>query len=368
VTRNSADVIIIGAGIVGVASARALARAGRKVLVLDRGEPCGEATRAAAGMLAPQVEAHAGNPLLHLGLAARDRFADLAVELSTTGHDIGHWAGGIAHLAFDELRAEALQAQVAAQVGLGLDAAWLSGAELRRRHPRASPAALGALLAPHDGCVNPVELGAALLSDARALGVTFAQAEVVEVTIGHGHVTGVRSELDSARAGAVVVAAGAWSGALVGMPRGAPVEPVRGQMAAVPWPADEPPAVLYSEEGYVVARGGEALLGSTMEKVGFVNETTPDGLDQIRRGASRLVPSLGDVPFTRTWSGLRPVSADGLPIISRDPNVAGLVFATGHGRNGILLGPLTGEIVCDLVTTGETRWDIAPYSITRFWG
>ena len=367
-TRNSADVIIIGAGIVGVASARALARAGLKVLMLDRGEPCGEATRAAAGMLAPQIEAHAGNPLLRLGLAARDRFADLAAELSRAGHDIGHWAGGIVHLAFDDLEADALKDQVAAQVALGLKAEWLSDAELRRRHPCVSPAARGALLAPRDGCVNPGRLGAALLGEARELGVTFARAEVCEVTIGHGHVTGVRSELDSARADAVVVAAGAWSGALVGMPRGAPVEPVRGQMAAVPWPAGEPPAVLFSNEGYVVARGGEAMLGSTMERVGFVNETTPDGLEQIRRGASRLVPSLHDVPFTRTWSGLRPVSADGLPIISRDPNVSGLFFATGHGRNGILLGPLTGEIVCDLVTTGETRWDITPYSITRFWG
>ena len=116
--RNSADVIIIGAGIVGVSAARALARTGHKVLVLDRGEPCGEASRAAAGMLAPQIEAHAGDPLLKLGLVARDRFADLAVELSTTGHNIGHWAGGIVHVAFDDARAEALDAQVEAQVRL----------------------------------------------------------------------------------------------------------------------------------------------------------------------------------------------------------------------------------------------------------
>lgn len=366
--RNSADVIIIGAGIVGVASARALAHTGHRVLVLDRGEPCGAASLAAAGMLAPQIEAHAGGPLLALGLAARDRYADLAIELSTTGHDIGHWAGGIAHVALDEARAETLRAQVAEQNRLGLDSEWLGQAELRRRHPSVNPAACGALLAPRDGCVNPVELGAALVADAHALGVTFAQAEVCEVTIAHGRVTGVRSELDAAKAGAVVVAAGAWSGALVGMPRGAPVEPVRGQMAAVPWPADEPRAVLFSDEGYLVARGGEALIGSTMEKVGFVNETTPEGLEQIRRGAARLVPALGDAPFTRTWSGLRPMSADGLPIISTDPNVAGLIFATGHGRNGILLGPLTGDIVCDLIVRGETRWDIAPYSITRFWG
>jgi glycine oxidase len=368
VTRNSADVIIIGAGIVGVSAARALARSGLKVLVLDRGEPCGEASRAAAGMLAPQIEAHAASPLLALGLAARDRFAELAVELSATGHDIGYWAGGIAHVAFDDLRAEALREQAAAQVSLGLDSAWLSEEDLRRRHPSLSPAACGALLAPRDGCVNAVALGEALIADARALGVTFAQGEVCEVTIAHGQVTGVRSELDSARANAVVVAAGAWSAALVGLPRGAPVEPVRGQMAAVPWPASEPPAVLFSDEGYLVARGGEALLGSTMEKVGFVNETTPEGLDRIRRGAARLVPSLGDVPFTRTWSGLRPMSADGLPIIGVDPNVAGLVFATGHGRNGILFGPLTGEIVRDLIVHRETPWDIAPYSITRFWG
>jgi len=366
VTRNSSDVIIIGAGIVGVSAARALARAGRKVLVLDRGEPCGEASRAAAGMLAPQIEAHGGGPLLGLGIAGRDRFAPLAAELAAAGHDIGLWAGGIVHIAFDDARAEELRARVAAQERLGLHAEWLGETELRHRHPAINPAARGALLAPRDGCVNPVALGAALLADARAHGVTFAQGEACEVTMAHGRVTGVRGEIDVARAAAVVVAAGAWSSALVGMPRGAPVEPVRGQMAAVPW--REPPAVLFGDEGYLVARAGEAWIGSTMEKAGFVNETTTEGLAQIRRGAARLVPSLTDVPFTRTWSGLRPMSADGLPIISTDPDVAGLVFATGHGRNGILLGPLTGEIVCDLITAGETRWDIAPYSITRFWG
>jgi glycine oxidase len=360
------DVAVVGAGIVGLATARELARAGKRVVLLDRGEPGAEASWAAAGMLAPQIEAHVAGPALALGIAARERYAGLAAECEAAGHPIGLTSGGIARVAFDDDGARELQAQVEAQRALGLEAEWLSRKDLVWRHPGIAAGACGAALAPRDGCVDNVALCAALAADAQRHGVTFAVVEVVELMTAHGRAAGVRSALESHRAHVVVLAAGAWSGTIAGLPRPVPVAPVRGQMALAPWPAGEPRGVLFGRAGYVVARGDGAVLGSTMEHVGFDKHTTEEGLAHVRREAAALLPALASAMFTRTWAGLRPVTPDALPILGRDPDVEGLIYATGHGRNGILLGPLTGEIVRDLVVRGETEWDLAPYAIGRF--
>ena len=359
------DVAVIGAGIAGLAAARALAQAGRRVLVLERGTPWGEASAAAAGMLAPQIEAHADDGLLPLGLAARDRYSTLADEFAAEGFDIGHAARGILHVAFDEARESELKARHDAQRALGLDAAWLSGPALRRLHGVAGNAR-GALLAPRDGSVDSVALGRAMLAGASAAGVVLVNEEVCEIMSRGGRVTGVSGAVTSYAADRVALAAGAWAGTIAGVPRGIPVEPVRGQMAAMPWPDGERESVLYCDDGYLVPRGGEALVGSTMEHVGFEKGTTDDGLERLRGAAKKLLPALDGVPFARTWSGLRPMTPDGLPILGFDPDLEGLIYATGHGRNGILLGPLTGEIVRDLVVRGKTAWDIAGYAIARF--
>src|SRR2546425_1231491 len=163
-----------------------------------------------------------------------------------------------------------------------------------------------------------------------------------------------------------VTAAGAWPPRTAGLPRPLAVEPLRGQMAATAWPDGTPPAILYHEQGYVLARGVDAVLGSTMERAGFSAVVTNEGLAQIFRGAVRLLPALVTQAVARTWAGLRPVTPDGRPILGRDPDVPGLWYATGHGRNGILLAALTGEIIADLLTTGETNVDIAPLGADRF--
>ena len=137
-------------------------------------------------------------------------------------------------------------------------------------------------------------------------------------------------------------------------------------MAMTPWPADTPPAILYYiGHGYVLMRGSDAILGSTMEHAGFDAVVTNEGLAQIFRSAVRLLPALAPLTVARSWAGLRPVTPDGRPIIGPDPDVAGLYYATGHGRNGVLLAALTGEIIGDLLTKGETDVDLAPLSPTR---
>lgn len=362
------DCIVIGAGLVGASAARALSASGRKVLLLDRGPAGAEASAAAAGMLAAQIEASADDPLLPLALAARDRYPELIATLERSGHrDLGLAAHGIALVALDDARARELEAQVEAQRALGLDTEWLGGKALAKRHPGIGAEARGALLSPRDGAVNNIALTAALVADARRLGVQIAEREqVTDLCVGSARVTGVRTAGAAYEADVVVLAAGAWASAIRGLPRPVAVEPVRGQMALAPWPPGEPKGILFGRGAYIVPRGDDALLGSTMEQVGFEKATTADGIRHIRTETGALLPALLTQAIRKTWSGLRPMTPDGLPIIGRDPDVAGLFYATGHGRNGILLGPLTGEIVRDLVVQGETSWPIEPYSISRF--
>ena len=360
------DAIVIGAGIAGTAAARALARAGCRVLVLDRAAPGAEASGAAAGMLAPQIEASHEDTGLPLGLAARDAYPALIAELAAAGRPVAFNRAGILLVAFDEARREELQRVVRAQRAMGLDAEWLEGAELRRRQPGVGPEALGSMLAPHDGSVDNVALCAALMADARRHGAALEPATAVELVTRGGRVAGVRTADRLHEAPVVVLAAGAWSPLIRGLPRSLPIEPVRGQMAAVPWPGDLPRTVLFGHGAYVVPRGGDAVLGSTMERVGFDRSTTPEGLTHIRAETSRLLPALRAAPQARTWAGFRPMTPDHRPVLGMDPDVGGLVYDTGHGRNGILLGPLCGRIVRDLIVQGETRWDLAPYLVDRF--
>jgi glycine oxidase len=137
-------------------------------------------------------------------------------------------------------------------------------------------------------------------------------------------------------------------------------------MAAAPWPAGTPPSILYADHGYVLARRGEALMGSTMEHAGFDGRVTDAGIDQVVAAAIHLLPALENARPTRTWAGLRPLTPDGRPIVGADPETEGLWFATGHGRNGILLAALTGDIVADLLAKGATDIEIAPFTIARF--
>lgn len=364
------DVLVIGAGLVGASCARALAAAGRRVLLLERGDAGMEASSAAAGMLAPQIEAEPGAPTLALGIAARERYPALAAALRRdTGIDVGHRATGIALVAFDAARAVELRAAAAHQRAAGLPAEWLDRPALAARHPGIGPAALGACLAPRDGAVDNQALVRAVLRDALRLGAELRERTTVwELVVRSGHVSAVVTEHGSLEAPTVVLAAGSWSPQLVGLPRPLPIEPVRGQIAVVDWPVGEPPAVLFGRGAYVVERHGLAILGSTMERAGYVKATTPAGLEHIFAEAGALLPALRERPVHETWAGLRPVTPDGDPIIGRDPEVANLLYATGHGRGGILLGPLTGEIIRDLVVDGATQWDIAPYAVSRFAG
>jgi glycine oxidase len=361
---SSCEVLVAGGGIIGAACARTLALRGLRVLVCEPGPDPTAASAASAGILGPQIES-TDESLRALGLRARDLYESLAAALAeTTGIDIGLWREGIASLAFAAAEADRLREAVAHQRQAGLRCDWLEPEEVAERFPATAPC-LGAMFAPEDGAVDAPALVRALLADAKRAGARTATTRVNRINTILGRITGVEIPAGKIKAEHVVIAAGAWSPRIEHLPRTLPIEPVRGQMAAAPWPANMPRTVLYYDHAYVLARSGEAIFGSTMEHVGFDGRVTESGIRDIVASAKRLLPSLPDVPM-RTWAGLRPLTPDGRPIVGPDPDVRGLWYAAGHGRNGVLLAALTGEIIGDLVTTGSTEVEIASLAPERF--
>jgi len=217
-----------------------------------------------------------------------------------------------------------------------------------------------------DGALDPERLVLALLADAQRQGAALVGDRAVRIERVGDRVTGVTGEAGRYSAEHVLVTAGAWSGLLENLPRPLPVEPVRGQMAALPWPAAVPRAIIYHKDCYILARGGEAIIGSTMESVGFRPEVTPVGLAQIFAATLLLYPSLIRAKVRRTWAGLRPMTPDGLPIIGGEPTLRGLWYATGHGRNGILLAGITGVLLRQLLDGETTAVELQAFAADRF--
>ena len=363
------DILIVGGGIIGAACARALTLRGRRVLVIDAGNKPGAATGASAGMLAPLADTSPNDPLLSLRIRGRDVYHQLAPVLQQeTGLDIGLWSEGIVQVAFSPQDADRLKSDISWERQQGFPVEWLEAGELRERCPGISPAALGAALFPEDGALEPPVLLEALTRSAAAHGAAFRRGERVEsLVISGNRVTAARTPTETIPAGAVLLAAGCWSGRVSGLPRPLSVEPVRGQMTALEWPAGEPRAIVFAHKGYIVTRGGEAIIGSTMEHAGFDASVTDEAIAGILGNARRVYPALERAPELRRWAGLRPGTPDGRPIIGRDPRVEGLWYATGHGRNGILLAAVTGDLVAAVLSGDAVESDLTAVSPARFW-
>jgi glycine oxidase len=274
--------LVVGGGIVGSACARELAMTGRKVLVADHiGHP-GRAWRAAAGLLAPQIEGAESAALLEVGLAGREWYAAGREALeAASGASLDLSLSGIMSLARSEGEEDGLRELVADQRQHGLVCDWLEADETRERHPWL-PEVRGALFAPEDGAVDPARVVEALVADGKRLGVRRVDDQITTLEAGNGRVTGARGG-ERYSAGTVVLAAGAWSGRIADLPRPVSVEPVRGQMVAFTRPGTMEDAIVYGGGRYLLTRGNEVIAGSTMEHVGFTAENSPAS---IARSAS----------------------------------------------------------------------------------
>lgn len=391
----SVAALVIGAGIMGCGVAYRLRQAGWQVTLIDPQPPGSEATGAAAGILSAQVEASGPGLFLDLAQVSLQLHDDWAHELvEATGQDTGLRRDGVLLLGRDdpadgddaEMGPQGLRRRRQWQEQRGLAVQTLSGKDIRQLEPNLQ-ARGEALFFPREGQVEPRKLLAALWQAGRQLGVRWLQGTVLRVLHEGTHVLGadVRSEtgaVQSLHADHVVLCAGCWSSLLPGstlVPQA--VEPVRGQVAELWTPQPLLRHVVYGAtqgaalHGYVVPRAdGRLLLGATSERVGFDKAVTVDGLQSLLHLGRGLVPALAEAELRACWAGLRPASQDGLPIVGETP-VEGLSICTGHYRNGILLGPVSVELMAaQLLQRRPARllearadWDLSPLSPRRFW-
>jgi glycine oxidase len=350
----SPDVVVIGGGVIGLSVAWRAAQRGLAVCVLERGElGCG-ASHVAAGMLAPVTEADPGElALLELGLRSARAWPAFAAELQqASGMDPGLRRCGALVVARDGDEAEALERELALRTELGLAVERLLPSAARRLEPALAPTIRLALAVAGDHVSDPRATVLALAEASRRAGAALSTGcEVRRIACEGARIAGV--ELAGGRlirARHVVVAAGAWSGALPGLPASAaiPLRPVKGQILRLRDP--QGPGLLGRvvrfEGGYIVPRGdGRYVLGATTEERGFDTTVTAGGLYELLRDAGELVPGVHELVVEETAAGLRPATPDNAPLLGADADVEGLVWATGHYRNGVLLAPLTGEIV-----------------------
>jgi glycine oxidase len=375
--RGRADVIVIGAGVIGCAVAREVGRRGCAVTVIERDSPGRRATWAAAGMLSPLGEAGGGGPFLELADESLQLYASFSSSLRVeSGIDVEYRASGKLHVSLGSTDNE-LQALAADPVASRFGVQLLDGDAARRLEPELSEMVSAALLVERDHRVNNRLLAQALLASATAAGAHFRTANpVAALTTRRGAVTGVRlGSREQIEADHVVLAAGAWSSQIEGLPRTLPILPVKGQMFSVDARSRGPgrpatPAlqrVIHGPSCYIIPRDdGRLLVGATVEDVGFSKGPTVRGVSGLMAAAAELLPMVADLPLVETWAGFRPGTPDTLPILGTDPDLRGLIYATGHFRNGILLAPVTAACVAALVAGETPPVPIEAFSVQRF--
>jgi glycine oxidase len=371
-SSETAEVIIIGGGVIGLAIARALALRGvRDVLLIERNTLGGESSSAAAGMLAPQAEANRAHEFFYLTCRSRDLYPKFAAELlAETGIDIELETTGTLYLAFTPADVAELERRYAWQTKAGLPIEKLSATEVRDLESSISEDVRCALRFPLDTQVENRRLISALASANEKLGVRLETGtEVSSLKIDRGRVAGIETSRGFIASECVVVAGGAWSSLLLSdkalpNPR---IKPVRGQMLCLEANPQIARHVIYSPRGYLVPRrDGRLLAGSTTEQAGFEKRVTAAGIHSILSSALEISPRIASLPLIDSWAGLRPRAADTLPVLGPCAEIAGLLYATGHYRNGILLAPVTGELIAEAIVDRTFPAALEIFSPDRF--
>ncbi len=364
------EVVVVGGGIIGLAVAWRASQRGMAVTVLERDAIGRGASHVAAGMLAPVAEVEfgdAGRRLLELGLRSAERWPSFAAELEDAGGtQLGLMRTGTLLVARDEDEARELERQLAFRGSLGLRVTRLRPSEAREREPALAPTVRLALEAPDDHSVEPRLVLAALRRACASAGVRLREhSPVARIELDAGRLSGVTlADGERVPARQLVIAAGAWSDRIEGLPAGArvPVRPVKGQILRLRDPAG--PGLLRTvvrfQGGYLVPRAdGRYVLGATVEERGFASRPTVGGVYELMRDAGELVPGISELEIEELSVGFRPGTPDNAPAVGPGA-LPGLTWATGHHRNGILLAPLTAEMVLDVLEHSASRPGFAP--------
>jgi len=369
----SPTVAIIGAGVIGLAIAWRLAQRGAKVTVFDRGAAGSGASHAAAGMLAAHLEAEPREEnLVALNRASQQLWPSFAAELeAASGMVVDLRTEGTLLLGLTGDDQSRLKHVLAFQKSLGLPLEWLTTAEVRRREPHLTPTISGAIFSPQDHQVDNRAVAAALRAATLKTSVTLRENTPVErIVTSDNRVIGVGIADETLPADIVILAAGAWSRAIAGLPTASlpPVRPVKGQMLALRMDPQAPLLrhVVWAPGAYLVPRkDGRLLIGATVEEKGFDPNLTAGGQLALLEATWRALPGIEELPIHEMWVGFRPGSRDDAPIIG-ESSLPGLIYATGHYRNGILLTPITAEAVATLVMDGKADARVANFGFARF--
>jgi glycine oxidase len=363
------DVLIAGGGIIGGAIAFELARQTLNVLVIDRQSPGKEASWAAAGMLSPAPDGPDAIPLVPLvraGLKVYPEFVAAVEEVS--GMTAGFRPHGAIEMFFDANAESKLREVVALHRELSLETEILHVEDAIVLEPHLNHKIRAAALLRQEAAVDNRALTAAILRAAERSGAEFrSDANVEKLRLdSNGKCIGATVSGEQISAKHVVIAAGFASSSINGIAKYAPTIPIRGQMVAFQSETVDLHRVLRSERGYIVPRGnGRCVAGSTIENVGLEKRVTPEGISKILNAAVEMVPALAKAAIVETWCGLRPGTPDHLPSLG-PTDVEGLLIATGHFRNGILLAPITAKLIAEWITTGRTSFDWKAFSPMRF--
>jgi len=363
-TEVKAEVVIVGGGVIGLSIARALSLRGVRVMVLEKNECGREASWAAGGILAPQVEADGQDSFLELACASRDLYPQFARSLfDESAIDIELDTTGTLYVAFNEAEEREFRARFAWQNSVGLRVEWLNAEEARALEPSLATNVRCALRFPNDYQVENRRLVEALIISNRKLGtVLLDHCEVRLVQIADGRISGVETSQGYIKASSVVIAAGAWS-SFIDPGDQLRVEPVRGQMLCFRAERKFISHVVYSSRGYLIPRrDGRLIAGSTSERVGFNKGVTTEGREKIKSLATEIAPGVAEIPLIDSWSGFRPRAHDDLPVLGMSPEIDGLFYATGHYRNGILLAPVTGELLAEAIISRKVSPLLAPFT------
>lgn len=374
---RTSDVLVVGGGIIGLVTAWRTAQRGLRVTVADP-EPGGGAAQVAAGMLAAVTELHYGEQtLLALNLESARRYPSFVAELEeASGQSVGYRACGTLAVALDADDRAHLRELHALQRQSGLESEWLAGRECRRLEPMLAPGVRGGLRVDGDHQVDPRRLAAALVAACERAGVVFHRGWAERLSVVRDRAAGVvLTDGSELTADQVVLACGSLSGRLGGVPADVlpPVRPVKGQVLRLTVPRAYAPflsrtvrAVVRGSDVYLVPReNGELVIGATSEELGWDTTVTAGGVYELLRDAHELVPGITELPLTETRAGLRPGSPDNAPLLGPTA-LPGLHLATGHHRNGVLLTPVTGDVMATVLVTGGLPDEARPFTPRRF--
>jgi glycine oxidase len=360
------SVLIIGGGVIGCSIAYELSKKGILSTIIDKGDCNKEASIAAAGMLGAHVETHYPGPFFELCKTSRNLYRSWTDELYEISRISAQYIEqGILRVAITEGDEQELRSRLP---WMGEHVEWLSEAEIRRFEPAVSEQIRGGLYFEQDHQVHPVYLANSLRTAIAKLGCTIIEQTPALKLITEGNrVVGARTANGDFLAEQTIIASGAWSPALLtGLDLTLPIVPIKGQSFDVT--TDEPliEKTVFTQGCYIVPKmDGSLLIGATQEAVGFNKTTTENATAALNQTAVNLIPELQNARFRSTWAGLRPGTPDGMPYIGTASDIPGLILAAGHFRNGILLAPITGKIVSQLVMNETLSVDIQPFSPDR---